>query len=90
MIIGTGLDIIDVERIRQIHKRWGDRFLKKFLRAKEIEEATRRLPVGGAVGAVQQDDGRRGHGTAQEPGSALLVGGPRKGEDDEGHNERAQ
>ena len=37
MIIGTGLDIIDVERIRQIHKRWGDRFLKKFLRAKEIE-----------------------------------------------------
>jgi holo-[acyl-carrier protein] synthase len=37
MIIGTGLDIIDVERIRQIHERWGERFLKKFLRAKEIE-----------------------------------------------------
>ena len=37
MIFGTGLDIIDVERIRKIHGRWGDRFLKKFLRPEEIE-----------------------------------------------------
>ena len=37
MIFGTGLDIIDVKRIRKIHGRWGDRFLKKFLRPEEIE-----------------------------------------------------
>lgn len=37
MIFGIGLDIIDVKRIRQIHERWGDRFLKKFLRPGEIE-----------------------------------------------------
>jgi holo-[acyl-carrier protein] synthase len=37
MIFGTGLDIIDVERIRKIHGHWGDHFLKKFLRPEEIE-----------------------------------------------------
>ena len=31
MIVGTGLDIIDVERVRAIHQRWGDRFLSRFL-----------------------------------------------------------
>ena len=37
MIIGTGLDIIDVDRVRAIHKRWGDRFLSKFL--SDVEKA---------------------------------------------------
>jgi holo-[acyl-carrier protein] synthase len=37
MIFGIGLDIIDVERIRKIHSRWGDKFLTKFMRAGEIE-----------------------------------------------------
>lgn len=37
MIIGTGLDIIDVDRVRAIHKRWGDRFLSKFLSDVEKE-----------------------------------------------------
>ena len=37
MIFGIGLDIIDVDRIRKIHSRWGDKFLAKFMRAEEIE-----------------------------------------------------
>jgi len=37
MIFGIGLDIIDVDRIRKIHSRWGDKFLVKFMRTGEIE-----------------------------------------------------
>jgi|TARA_B100000959_G_C14976681_1_gene621800 holo-[acyl-carrier protein] synthase len=37
MIFGTGLDIVDVDRVRKIHSRWGDKFLRRFMRAKEIE-----------------------------------------------------
>jgi len=31
MIVGTGLDIIDVDRVRAIHARWGERFLSRIL-----------------------------------------------------------
>ena len=41
MIIGTGIDITEVKRIDQAHARWGDKFLHKFLRAKEIEYCLR-------------------------------------------------
>jgi holo-[acyl-carrier protein] synthase len=41
MIIGTGIDIIDVKRIDQAHERWGDKFLRKFLCAEEIEYCLR-------------------------------------------------
>ena len=37
MIFGTGLDIVDVRRIRKAYSRWGDRFLRKFMREEEIE-----------------------------------------------------
>ena len=37
MIFGIGLDIIDVDRIRKIYSRWGDKFLTKFMRTEEIE-----------------------------------------------------
>ena len=37
MIFGTGLDIVDVDRIRKAHSRWGDRFLRKFMREEEID-----------------------------------------------------
>jgi holo-[acyl-carrier protein] synthase len=37
MITGTGIDITEIERIDQIIKKWGDRFLKKVFTEKEIE-----------------------------------------------------
>jgi len=37
MIIGTGIDIIEVKRIHEAHRRWGIKFLKKFLLPDEIE-----------------------------------------------------
>lgn len=37
MILGTGIDIIEVERIRASHVKFGERFLKRILRPGEIE-----------------------------------------------------
>ena len=37
MIYGTGIDIVDVDRIDQAYQRWGKKFPKKFLREEEIE-----------------------------------------------------
>ena len=37
MIIGTGIDIVSVERIRRIMRRWGGRFLKRVFTQKEID-----------------------------------------------------
>ena len=36
MIIGIGIDIIEVERIRASHEKFGERFLKRILRPEEI------------------------------------------------------
>ena len=36
MILGVGIDIIEVERIRASHDRFGERFLKRILRPDEI------------------------------------------------------
>lgn len=36
MILGVGVDIIEVERIRASHERFGERFLQRILRAAEI------------------------------------------------------
>jgi holo-[acyl-carrier protein] synthase len=37
MILGTGVDIIEVARIRSSHQRFGDRFIRRLLRESEIE-----------------------------------------------------
>ncbi|MBM3876028.1 MAG: holo-[acyl-carrier-protein] synthase [Verrucomicrobia bacterium] len=37
MILGTGIDLIEVERIRASFAKFGDRFLRRILRAGEIE-----------------------------------------------------
>ena len=39
MILGTGIDIIEVARIQKAVERWGDVFLNYFLTPKEIEYA---------------------------------------------------
>jgi holo-[acyl-carrier protein] synthase len=35
MILGLGMDIVDVARIQAAHARWGDTFLRRFLRPEE-------------------------------------------------------
>lgn len=37
MIIGTGIDIIEVERIKSVIEKYGEKFLKRILTDKEIE-----------------------------------------------------
>lgn len=37
MILGIGIDIIEVARIKASHERFGERFLKRVLRPEEIE-----------------------------------------------------
>ena len=37
MILGIGIDIIEVDRIQSSHERFGERFLKRILHPKEIE-----------------------------------------------------
>lgn len=37
MILGTGIDIIEVGRIQSSHEKFGERFLKRILRPAEIE-----------------------------------------------------
>jgi len=37
MILGTGIDIIEVDRIKSSHERFGERFLQRILRPAEID-----------------------------------------------------
>jgi holo-[acyl-carrier protein] synthase len=39
MIIGTGIDIIEISRIRQSVEKWGERFLERVLNPEEIRYA---------------------------------------------------
>jgi len=39
MIIGTGVDITEVRRLRQAIEKWGDGFLKRVFTPKEIKNA---------------------------------------------------
>tara|TARA_R110002049_G_scaffold147342_2_gene310192 strand:+ start:15566 stop:15955 length:390 start_codon:yes stop_codon:yes gene_type:complete len=38
MLLGAGIDIVEVERIKEIIERRGDRFIEKILNVKELEE----------------------------------------------------
>ena len=42
MIIGTGIDIIEIERLQRAIDRWGDDFLKHIFNEEEIEYAKER------------------------------------------------
>ena len=43
MIIGTGVDITEVRRIRQAVEKWGDDFLKRVFTKTELENALTRV-----------------------------------------------
>ena len=46
MIIGNGIDIVEVERVRDLKDRWRDRFLKKVFTVRELSYAnTKRFPA---------------------------------------------
>jgi holo-[acyl-carrier protein] synthase len=36
LILGTGIDIIEVERIESAHNKFGDRFVQRILRPAEL------------------------------------------------------
>ncbi len=42
MILGTGIDIIEIERLESAIARWGDDFLKHIFNEEEIEYAKKR------------------------------------------------
>ena len=42
MIIGSGIDIVNIERIGQLMKRWGDHFLSRVYTEREISRCQRR------------------------------------------------
>ena len=41
MIVGLGLDIVEIERVQGMLDRWGDRFLRKVFTEKEIDYCNR-------------------------------------------------
>ena len=40
MIAGTGIDIVDIPRMRDAVKRWGDDFISKIFTAREVKYST--------------------------------------------------
>ncbi len=45
MILGNGVDIIEVRRMRQAVARWGDDFLNRLFTKKELENARSRIAM---------------------------------------------
>jgi|YNPNPStandDraft_1061719.scaffolds.fasta_scaffold165184_2 holo-[acyl-carrier protein] synthase len=45
MIIGVGLDVLEVDRIRRVLARWGNRFLQRLLMPSEVEYCRRHKDV---------------------------------------------
>lgn len=43
MIIGTGIDIVNIERIGKLMARWGDRFLERVYTEREISWCRRKI-----------------------------------------------
>jgi len=43
MVIGTGIDIVNIERIGQLMKRWGGHFLDRVYTEREISRCQRRF-----------------------------------------------
>lgn len=43
MVIGTGVDITEVRRIKQAHEKWGDDFLSRIFTKEEIKNAKNRI-----------------------------------------------
>ena len=42
MVLGSGVDIIEVDRVKQAIKKWGDSFLKKVFTDKEVAYSKKR------------------------------------------------
>ena len=45
MILGIGVDVVDVERIRRVLLRWGDRFLNRVLTPTEADYCSRHTDI---------------------------------------------
>ena len=68
MIVGTGIDIAEVPRIRQSIERFGDRFLQRIFTAAKSSIATQGKPRGALCRALRrQRSGHEGSGHGLEP-----------------------
>jgi holo-[acyl-carrier protein] synthase len=45
MIIGTGVDITEVRRLRQAAEKWGDEFLRRIFTEQELGNAAKRVSL---------------------------------------------
>jgi holo-[acyl-carrier protein] synthase len=45
MIVGTGVDITEVRRLRQAVEKWGDAFLRRVFNQDELETAKKRVSL---------------------------------------------
>jgi holo-[acyl-carrier protein] synthase len=45
MILGTGVDITEVKRLRQAVEKWGDAFLGRIFTENELEQAKKRVSL---------------------------------------------
>lgn len=40
MIVGLGIDLVELQRIRRVYEKWGDRFARRFLSDAELDYKT--------------------------------------------------
>ncbi len=45
MVVGTGIDIVRISRIKQAHERWGNKFFKRVFTENEIRSAVERKDI---------------------------------------------
>ncbi len=45
MIIGTGVDIVELARVKSAHGRWGKRIIERVLTPREVEQVSERKDV---------------------------------------------
>ena len=51
MILGTGIDIVELSRIKSAYERWGDQFSRRILTSPEIAILKKRKVIDGYLGS---------------------------------------
>jgi holo-[acyl-carrier protein] synthase len=61
-----GIDIVSIERIEKLHNKWGDKYLKRFLKNKEIDLVKRAASIAGFWAAKEAASKALGTGIGKE------------------------
>lgn len=51
MIVGSGVDLVEVERVRRARARWGERFLRRLYTERELTYCARKKEPDGSLAA---------------------------------------